>query len=235
MTLAADLDHAVEQHDPDRWLASRFVGDAAARADLMTLYALNHELARVAETVTEPLLGHMRLAWWREGVEEAAEGTIRAHPVMEALADALGRGAFAVEDLVALVDGRGGDLEPEALATEAGLLAHIDDTAGRLAATAARRLDPSAEPAAVTEAMRAWGLAGMARNGRLQPGWDQGRVAAAVDACLAAARAPLRALPVAAFPAVAYATLSRTYARGGAPGPLRKRFALLKASATGRL
>jgi len=39
MTLAADLDHAVEQHDPDRWLASRFVGDAAARADLMALYA----------------------------------------------------------------------------------------------------------------------------------------------------------------------------------------------------
>ena len=38
-----------------------------------------------------------------------------------------------------------------------------------------------------------------------------------------------------AFPAVAYATLARGYARGKAPGPLAKRMALLKASTLGRL
>jgi len=41
-----DLDALIRRVDPDRWLSSRFVGDPAARADLVALYALDHELAR---------------------------------------------------------------------------------------------------------------------------------------------------------------------------------------------
>ena len=236
MTLAADLDHAVQQHDPDRWLASRFIDDPLARADVVLLYALNHELARVAEVVSEPLLGHMRLAWWREGIEEiAGGGGPRAHPVMDGLAEALARNAFDPAEIAALVDGRAGDLEPDPLADEAALNARLDRTAGRLASAAARRLDPSAEPSATTEAMRAWGLVGLFRNGRLPPNWTAAEVTAAVDARIEAARTPVAGLPVKAFPAVAYATLARAYARGRTPGPIAKRLRLLWASATGKI
>ena len=41
---------------------------------LFALYAFNHEVARVAETVREPMLGAIRLEWWRETVEGAREG-----------------------------------------------------------------------------------------------------------------------------------------------------------------
>ena len=42
-----------------------------ARPFLFALYAFNHEVARVAETVREPMLGAIRLEWWRETVESA--------------------------------------------------------------------------------------------------------------------------------------------------------------------
>ena len=61
-----DLDALVRRVDPDRWLASRYIADVDARADVIALYALNYELSRAAEVASQPLIGEMRLAWWRE-------------------------------------------------------------------------------------------------------------------------------------------------------------------------
>lgn len=230
-----DFDAQVKAADPDRWLSTRMIADPAARADIVVLYALNHALARVAETVSEPMMGHIRLAWWREAIEELAAGKpARAHPVVAALAEPLARGAFDPAALDALVEARAGDLEPEALADEARLYAHIDATAGALAAVAAHRLDPASPPDAVRAAMRAWGLAGLARNGRLPATWGEAGLAERVDSCLAAARLELKALPVKAFPAVAHAAFARPYARGRDPGLLEKQGRLLAATVLGR-
>jgi len=77
-----DLDASVRRHDPDRWLASRFIGEAQARADVIALYAFNHEIARVAGAVSNPLMGEIRLTWWGEAVAEIYEGrAVRKHPV----------------------------------------------------------------------------------------------------------------------------------------------------------
>jgi len=56
----ADLEAAVRAADPDRWLSSRFVADARARADLIALYALEAELLAIPTRVTQPLLAEMR-------------------------------------------------------------------------------------------------------------------------------------------------------------------------------
>lgn len=233
MTDTDDIDGQVKAADPDRWLAARFVGDAQARADLMALYALNHVLSRIASQVSEEMLGHIRLAWWREAIEELAAGkAARAHPVVEALAEPITRGAFDPADLEALVEGRAGDLDPRTFDDEPDIYAHIDITAGRLAAIAAKRLDPSSPPRAVDFAIRAWGLAGLARSGRLPPAMNYD-IPARVAAHLEKAREPLKALPVAAFPAVAYAALALPYARGREPGPLEKRARLLLATLKG--
>jgi len=37
-----DIDALVRRVDPDRWLASRFIADAQARADVIALYAFNY-------------------------------------------------------------------------------------------------------------------------------------------------------------------------------------------------
>jgi hypothetical protein len=83
------LDDLVRRVDPDRWLASRFIADTKARADVIALYAFNYELARVAGGVSNALMGEIRLTWWREAMEEIAAGkTPRKHPNVEAVAAA---------------------------------------------------------------------------------------------------------------------------------------------------
>ena len=231
-----DLDEQVKQADPDRWLASRFIADEAARTDVLTLYAFNHVLAGIAGSVSEAMLGQIRLAWWREALEEAAlPGPVRANPVVEALAETVRRGAFGVAELTALVDAREPDFAPEALAGEAEIEAYIDGTAGALAALAARRLDPASRREQVVHAMRAWGWAGLARNGALPAAWDIARVGARVRADLQEARAETKSLPVAAFPALAYATFSRAYSRGRRLEDYEKRLRLLWATLRGRV
>src|SRR5260221_14559108 len=87
-----DLDAVIRRVDPDRWLSSRFIGQAAARADVIALYAFDHELARAPRVASNALLGEMRLTWWREGIEEIFEGRpVRQHPAAQALAAAVER------------------------------------------------------------------------------------------------------------------------------------------------
>ena len=154
------LDDLVRRADPDRWIASRFIGDAAARADVTALYALNHELARVSAAVREPLAGEIRLTWWREAFEEVAAGKPpRRHPVVEAVAAA----DFANEALEALPEARFADLDAQPFADDAAVLAYLDATAGAVMALAAHRLDPDVGLQQVRGAARAFGLAGLWR------------------------------------------------------------------------
>jgi phytoene synthase len=155
-----NLDDLVRRVDPDRWLASRFIGDAAARADVIALYGLNYELARVAGGVSNALMGEIRLTWWREAMEEIAAGK---PPAQASQRRGPGRLGFDPNALAVLAEARFADLDEGPLNDEAAVLAYVDATAGALAVLAARRLDPSADPHAVKGAARAYGLAGLWR------------------------------------------------------------------------
>ena len=230
-----DLDALVRRVDPDRWLASRFISDAEARADVIALYALNYELSRAAEVASQPLIGEMRLAWWREALDEIYEGRpVRRHPAAQALAEAVRRRGLERAGLEALVDGRLRELEPWPLG-EDEVFDYLDATAGCLMTLAAQALAPGAG-VDLRPAGRAWGLAGLLRRGgRLPPGWEADAVRAVASEALEAANSELRRLPVAAFPAAAYAALARPYAAGGAPTELSKRLRLTWATLRGRL
>src|SRR5471030_63417 len=83
--LANRLAQSVRAADPDRYFSALFA-PAPLRPCLMALYAFNHEVARIAETVREPMLGAIRLEWWRETAEQAAKGAPRNHDVARGLA-----------------------------------------------------------------------------------------------------------------------------------------------------
>ncbi len=231
------LEDLVRRVDPDRWLATRFIADSAARADVIALYGLNYELARVSGGVSNALMGEIRLTWWREAMEEIAAGKPpRKHPNVEALAAS----GFDANALAVLAEARFSDLDEGPLKDEAAVLAYIDGTAGALAVLAARRLDPDTDPHTVKGAARAWGLAGLWRlkqagRSRLPHDWTQADVRRRVETQLRAARAELRRLPVAAFPAVAPAALARVYTSGREIGELEKKARLTFASATGQV
>jgi len=246
------LEGQVRRVDPDRWLASRLIADADARATVIAIYALNDELARVGESVTNPMVGEIRLAWWRERIEAVAAGQPPpGHPVLQALAPAIASARLPTALLDALVEARHADLDTRPFADDAALARYLDGTAGAVMGLAARALDPEAPLRAVVGAGRAWALAGLfrSRSAWLGRGRDwtpqswgappdvdlAARVTAEVEAALERARGELEALPVAAFPAVAYATLARRHVRGRAPGELETRIRLVLASLKGRV
>ncbi len=81
----------VRDADRDRWLATLYAPEPV-RAALLAAHALDLELAKVAATTTEPMIGRIRLAWWRERLE-ALDREVPAQPVLQALAaDVLPRG-----------------------------------------------------------------------------------------------------------------------------------------------
>ena len=230
-----DLDALVRRTDPDRWLAGRFVADRTARADLMALYAFNHELARAAEVASQPLVAEMRLAWWREALEEMFEGRpVRKHPAAQALARAVASRGLEREPLEALVDARLRDLEGWPLKAEE-TLDYLDATAGRLMGVAARLLAPEADPAVVRHAARAWGLAGLWRAGRLPSAWPDEDVRQRVAEAVGRSGPELRDLPVVAFPAVAYAALAKGYVGGRGPSEVGRRLQIIWAVARGKI
>ena len=107
-----DLDDLIRRLDPDRWLSSRFVDDLRLRADVIAIYAYDHELARAPKVASNSLLGEIRLTWWREVLDEAYEGRhVRHHPTAQALADVIGRHGLPREPLEAMIDARYRELD----------------------------------------------------------------------------------------------------------------------------
>jgi len=106
-----DLDERVRRAYPDRWLASRFISDAAARADVIGLYAFDDELTRIQSAVTDPMMAEIRLTWWSEAIDEIFDGrTVRRHPVTLALSTAVARRTLVRQPFEAMINARFDDL-----------------------------------------------------------------------------------------------------------------------------
>lgn len=222
---ADDLDALVARVDPDRWLSSRLIGPAQDRADVIALYAYDHELARAPKVASNALLGEIRLAWWREVLDEAfGSGPVRRHPTAVALADVVARRGLPRATLEAMIDARYRQLDPEPLeAAEAVLLAQ--ETAGAAARLAALILADAGEGDRAEAAGALWALGRRRLAGEPSPSPE----------LIASLREQARGLGVAAFPAGAHGALARAYGRGREPSPLGKRWRITLAALTGRI
>ena len=159
--LAARLAQTVRAADPDRYFASLFA-PAPARPYLHALYAFNHEVAHVAESVREPMLGAIRLEWWRETVEGAARGTPRNHDVARGLASLFADHNLSLASFEAIIAARAFDSSGDQFADFAALEAYLDATGGNLMRLAAGIL--GGDPALVREAAQAYGMTGLLRS-----------------------------------------------------------------------
>ncbi|HSD91619.1 MAG TPA: squalene/phytoene synthase family protein, partial [Methyloceanibacter sp.] len=150
--------------DPDRALAALFA-PGAARGDLVTLIAFNVELARIAEQTSEPDLGAIRLQWWRDAIDEGAQGAITGHPVADAVTALMVRRDLSGARLGAMIDARAFDLATKIMPDQAALETYLQDTAGALFALSAECLGAqgtSVELAAAQGGL-AYGLTGLMR------------------------------------------------------------------------
>ena len=188
-----DLDGLIRRVDPDRWMSSRFISDAAARADVITLYAFDHELARAPKVASNPLIGEIRLTWWREVLDEVeASKSVRQHPTALALADLMQRRGLARAGLEALIDARYRELDAEPMTLDEALT-WARETGGGVAVLAAGLLDPGASAEAVRSGGTAWAIGRLMRTAGLSGPEAVG--------ALKRERQAARGLSAAAFPA----------------------------------
>jgi len=122
----------VRRHDRDRYQTALFA-PADRREALFALFAFNYEIARVREIVTQPMLGQIRLQWWREIVDAAYAGAPpRQHEIAEPLAAAIGDHRLTRAHFDRMIDTRERDLADEPPATLAALEDYAEGTAATL-------------------------------------------------------------------------------------------------------
>jgi phytoene synthase len=203
----------VRRHDRDRYQTALFA-PSGAREALFALYAFNYEVARVRETVREPMLGQIRLQWWREAIDMAFSGGAgRVHPVVEAITATIRGNRLDRSLFDTVIDTRERDLDDAPHANLPALEAYVEGTSTPLVMLALEML--RADNPAAREAARhvgiAYGLAGILRALPFHAG--QGRALLADDLAirdvveagakhLAAARSRRREVPSAALPAL---------------------------------
>ena len=162
-----NFDHCealVRDGDPDRYWSSLFA-PRDKRPYLFSLYAFSFEIARVRDSVREPMLGEIRLQWWRDALQGEARGDVRANPVAAALDDTIVAFRLPRQALVDLVDARVRDLYDDPMPTLNDLEGYCGETSSsliRLASIVLAEDDPgSADPAG--HAGVAYALTGLLR------------------------------------------------------------------------
>lgn len=156
----------VREQDHDRYLTALYAAESA-RPALFALYAFNVELARVREQVSQPMLGDIRLTWWREGVETAYAGAPRPHPVLEAISAHVVTAGVPRALLESCIEARLTDVYGEQPSSVQELCAYADLSGGALAEAALWVCLGHAPDPLLTKAVRwvgqAWTLTGIIR------------------------------------------------------------------------
>ncbi len=154
----------MRRHDHDRYLTCLFA-PADRREDLFAIYAFNHEVAKVAEIVSEPMAGRIRLQWWREGLDGLYAGTPRQHQVARPLSAAIRRHGLSREPFDRLLDARERDLDEYPPKSLEDLEAYCADTSATLVTLALEALGARdrASQAAARHVGIAWALTGLLR------------------------------------------------------------------------
>ncbi len=124
----------VRRHDWDRFICTLFAPEDR-REDLFTLLAFNLELARTREMVTEPLIGEMRLQWWRDAIEGIFDGSRKdftGHYVLEHLPGVIRSRNLSKALFVELIEVRLLDLSDQPPADIEALQAYARGTSSAL-------------------------------------------------------------------------------------------------------
>lgn len=137
--------HLVREGDRDRYLAT-LLAPADRQDALFALYAFNLEISRVRELVSDPLPGEVRFQWWRDTLGGEARGEASAHPVAQALAEAIARYRLPRQALLDLIDARVFDLYDDPMPSVGDLEGYCGETSSALIRLASLILADGRDP-----------------------------------------------------------------------------------------
>ena len=150
--------------DPDRYTCALFAAPHQ-RGALFALLLFNAEIARVREVVSEPMLGQIRLQWWREAIDEIYQGGGRRHEVVDPLAEAIRTHGLTRRYFERLIDARQMDLDDTPPENIAALEYYAEESAAPLVSLALEIAGADAD--VLTDVARhtgvGWALTGLMR------------------------------------------------------------------------
>jgi phytoene synthase len=126
---------AARSHAPEAYLAA-LLAPRSRRHDLVALAAFAGETARIPQEVREPLLGEIRLQWWRDALTTLATGGSTGNPTADALGPLFGRHPPLRALCERMLEARAIELYDDPLPDAAALAAYLDATEGALAEAA---------------------------------------------------------------------------------------------------
>jgi phytoene synthase len=141
----------VRNGDPDRFFAGLFA-PADKRPHLFALYAFSLEVARVRDAVSDPMLGAIRLQWWRDALQGEARGDVRANPAAAALDDTIVRFRLPRSALVDFIDARVFDIYDDPMPAMTDLEGYCGETSSILIRLAGIVLADGSDPGAADAA-----------------------------------------------------------------------------------
>jgi phytoene synthase len=118
-------------HERDRYLAA-LLAPARERDDLIVLAAFAGEVARIPPLVTEPLMGEIRLQWWRDALQNTTRAWKSGHPVADRMRETAARHHLPQGLLLGFIDAHAGQLYDTPLPDEAALKAYLARSDGAL-------------------------------------------------------------------------------------------------------
>ena len=197
--------------DLDRYLAA-LLAPRAVRRDLIALTAFLGEVARIPSAVREPMMGEIRLQWWRDALESARKGNATGSPVADALADTMARHRLPLDLLVAPIDARARDLDPGQPAEDVSdYLRATEAAAFRLSARVLGVEETPAVADLIAASAQAYGRARLASVSRPAGEGAGAELPQEARAWLVEARALLPGAPAAVFPAILPVALVEPY------------------------
>ncbi len=159
----------VKSRDRERYWSALFAPEPERQA-LHALYAFEAELSHIAVAAREPMVGQIRLQWWRDAIDLAAPGTKTGNPVADALAAAILEHDLPKARLIAMADGHHPEVCGDPPADTQALRVSLREREGALFELAAFVLGDRSDTGrkAAEYAGHAWGLTQRLRTIPLQ-------------------------------------------------------------------
>jgi 15-cis-phytoene synthase len=149
-----------KQGAPDHY-AAWLLAPAGQLRDLLALAALVAEISRIADAVSDPMAGEVRLQWWRDAIGAGLTGCNSGNPVADRFSAVMSGYGLSGNDVHAYLDAHAEALYPAPPDDDAVFLARLDTMHGlpfRFAAQILGGVAESAAADALQRGGRAYGL-----------------------------------------------------------------------------
>jgi 15-cis-phytoene synthase len=144
---ATTVRRAARAGDIDRYLAA-LLAPRAAQAGLLALAAFFGEVARIPGLVNEPMMGEIRLQWWRDAIAAGPDDGPTGNPIADALRATIGRHELPEALFDSFLEAHSRDLVPHPFEAGQSVEGYLDATEGNAFRLAALILGAGTDAAA---------------------------------------------------------------------------------------